>query len=154
MHGHSHDHSHHGHQHHGMTAGAQELRHEAPAEHSGRAEHGGHAPGPGPGHHGHMVADFRRRFWVSLALTVPVVALSEVVQGLLGVRFSFPGDRWIQPSFASAIYVYGGWPFLAGLTDELRRRRPGMMTLAALAIPVAFVYSAAGSLGLPGLVFF
>ena len=101
-----------------------------------------------------MVADFRRRFWVSLALTVPVVALSEVVQGLLGVRFSFPGDRWIQLSFASAIYVYGGWPFLAGLTDELRRRRPGMMTLVALAISVAFVYSAAVSLGLPGMVFF
>src|SRR5213080_1274783 len=123
-------------------------------------------PPPGHAHHDHhtqdqsapapMVADFRRRFWVSLALTVPVLATSEMIQHFLGLRgtFAFPGDRYVEFGFASAVYFYGGWPFLTGLVDELRKRLPGMMTLVALAITVAYVYSALVVFGLPGNVFF
>src|SRR5438093_513483 len=106
--------------------------------------------------HAHMVDDFRRRFWVSLALTLPVLATSEMIQHLLGLRgaFAFPGDRLVEFAFASAVYFYGGRPFLTGLDDELRKRLPGMMTLVALAITVAYVYSALVVFGLPGSVFF
>src|SRR6266566_628573 len=87
-----------------------------------------------------MVADFRRRFWVSLALTVPVLV--------------FAGEGYVEFAFASAVYFYGGWPFLTGLVDEFRKRLPGMMTLIALAITVAYAYSALVVFGLPGSVFF
>jgi len=120
--------------------------------------HEHHAAHPAPhGHdHGAMIADFRRRFWISLALTVPVLALSPIIQRLLGVEkaWAFPGDRFVLLGLSTAIYFYGGWPFLRGLFDELRKRQPGMMTLIALAISVAYFYSAAVALGLPGEVFF
>src|SRR5213594_4775486 len=106
--------------------------------------------------HAHMVDDFRRRFWVSLGLTVPVLATSEMLQHILGLRavLAFPGDQYVEFAFASAVYFYGGRPFLTGLVDELRKRLPGMMTLVALAITVAYVYSALVVFGLPGSVFF
>ena len=98
-----------------------------------------------------MVADFRRRFWVSLALTVPILALSPLIQGLFGLQeetLSFAADRYILFALASAVFFYGGWPFLSGLIDELRSLRPGMMTLIALAIVVAYVYSSLVVFGL------
>ncbi|PYP48559.1 MAG: heavy metal translocating P-type ATPase [Gemmatimonadetes bacterium] len=103
-----------------------------------------------------MVAEFRRRFWVSLALTVPVLATSQMLADLLGLGrvLVFAGDRYVELAFASAVYFYGGWPFLTGLVDELRKRLPGMMTLIALAITVAYAYSALVVFGLPGSVFF
>jgi len=103
-----------------------------------------------------MVTDFRRRFWVSLALTVPVLVLAPMIQGWLGVRetLAFPGDAFVQFGIATVIYVYGGWPFLTGMIDELRQHRPGMMTLVALAISVAYGYSALVVFGLRGTVFF
>ncbi len=103
-----------------------------------------------------MVEDFRRRFWVSLGLTLPVLATSEMIQHFLGLRgaLAFPGDRYVAFALASAIYFYGGRPFLAGLVGELRKRLPGMMTLVALAITVAYAYSVLVVLGLPGNVFF
>jgi Cu2+-exporting ATPase len=120
-------------------------------------EHGHEHHAAAHGHdHGAMIADFRRRFWVSLALTLPVLALSPIIQQLLGVEqaWAFPGDRFALLGLSSAIFFYGGWPFLRGFLDELRQRRPGMMTLIALAISVAYFYSAAVALGLPGEVFF
>jgi len=103
-----------------------------------------------------MVADFRRRFWVSAALTIPVLILAPMIQGFLGLRgtLRFPFDSYIQWALASIIFVYGGWPFLKGLFDELRKKNPGMMTLIALAISVAYVYSSAVVFGLSGKVFF
>src|SRR5258706_2831629 len=121
------------------------------------SEHGHeHHPADHGHDHGAMIADFRRRFWVSLALTLPVLALSPIVQRLLGVElaWSFPGDRFVLLGLSSAIFFYGGWPFLRGFLDELRHRLPGMMPVIALAISVAFFYSAAVALGLPGEVFF
>jgi Cu2+-exporting ATPase len=106
--------------------------------------------------HGGMVSDFRRRFWISLAFTVPVLATSEMVQHFLGLRhvLAFSGARYVEFGFASAVYFYGGWPFLTGLVAELRKKLPGMMTLVGLAISVAYLYSAAVVLGLRGTVFF
>jgi P-type Cu2+ transporter len=153
---HSHrDHPHHAeHAHH---AGGDEHPHEAhhQPEHAGHA-HGGHDHGGHAGHHAHMVADFRRRFWISLVLTVPVVVLSPMLQELFGIAgmLSFPGDGYVQFAFSTAIFFYGGWPFLKGLFDELRDKQPGMMTLIAVAITVAYVYSGAVVFGLSGKVFF
>jgi P-type Cu2+ transporter len=103
-----------------------------------------------------MVADFRRRFWVSLILSVPVLALSPLIQAWLGLgeALAFPGDRSVQAVLATVIYFYGGWPFLRGVMGELGQRQPGMMTLIALAITVAWGYSTLVALGLHGEVFF
>src|SRR5438445_8797143 len=115
-----------------------------------------HAHSHHQGHEGSMVDDFRRRFWISLALTIPVLATSETVQHLLGLRgvLALPGARYVEFGFASAVYFYGGWPFLTGLVAELRQKLPGMMTLVGLAISVAYLYSAAVVFGLSGAVFF
>jgi Cu2+-exporting ATPase len=103
-----------------------------------------------------MVADFRRRFWVSLAISAPVLALSPMIQGFLGLRttLSFTGDSYVLFALSAAVFFYGGWPFLKGLFHELTSRRPGMMTLISVAISVAFFYSAAVVFGLKGKVFF
>jgi Cu2+-exporting ATPase len=122
-------------------------------------DHQGHdaaEPHRGESHHAHMVADFRRRFWVSLILSVPVLALAPLIQAWLGLgeRLAFSGDRAIQAMVATIIYAYGGRPFLRGAVGELRTRQPGMMTLIALAITVAWGYSVLVTLGLHGEVFF
>ena len=133
---------------------------EAHAHHghgSGGHGSGGHGSGGHGSHHDHhamMVEDFRRRFWVCLGLTAPVLALSPMLQGWAGVDWRFPGDAWLLTALGTAVYVYGGKPFLVGALQELKARRPGMMTLVALAITVAFVYSLAVVLGLEGNLFF
>jgi Cu2+-exporting ATPase len=103
-----------------------------------------------------MVADFRRRFWISLALSVPVIVLSPMLQEIFGLRetLRFSGDLYISAALSTAIFFYGGWPFLKGLFEELAGRKPGMMTLIAVAITTAYVYSMAVVLGLEGAVFF
>ncbi len=95
-----------------------------------------------------MIADFLRRFWVSLALTVPVVFISPMFQHAVGYSFDFPGRNWVSFALGTIIFVYGGKPFLTGLVDELRRRSPGMMTLIGIAISVAYLYSTAVVFGL------
>ena len=107
-------------------------------------------------HHAAMVADFRRRFFVSLAATLPILALSPMIQQWLGLgeALGFPGDTMVLLGLSTFVYGYGGWPFLTGLVDELRERTPGMMTLVAFAITVAYAYSAAVALGVPGQMFF
>ncbi|WP_296898504.1 HAD-IC family P-type ATPase [Thiohalocapsa sp.] len=107
-------------------------------------------------HHQAMIADFRRRFWVSLALTVPILLLSPLIQGFLGLTdlLAFPADDYVLLALSTAVFLYGGWPFLTGLVSELRDGAPGMMTLIALAVTVAYGYSAAVVLGLEGKVFF
>ena len=107
-------------------------------------------------HHAHMVADFRRRFWVSLALTVPILAISEHFWGLVGLAapVAFPGSRYALFACAAAVYFYGGWPFLKGAGEEIAGRKPGMMLLIAVAISAAFFYSAAVTFGLAGTGFY
>ncbi len=93
-------------------------------------------------HEGHSPAMFRDRFWLSLALTVPVVFWSAHIQELLGYRApEFPGSDWIGPVLATVVFVYGGLVFLQGAWRELTDRLPGMMTLISLAITVAFLFS-------------
>ncbi|SCZ59041.1 copper-translocating P-type ATPase [Thiohalomonas denitrificans] len=107
-------------------------------------------------HHAAMIADYRRRFWFSLALTVPILALSPMIRSFLGLEdlLRFPGDALVLFLLATGVYFYGGWPFLRGLYDDLSRREPGMMTLIGLAITVAYGYSSAVVFGLEGEVFF
>ena len=114
----------------------------------------GHAPQGGGAHagHGDMVSDFRRRFWVCLVLTVPVLVLSPMVRDFTGQGMAplFAAEEWVALALSSIIYFWGGWPFLKGALPEVRSGRPGMMTLVALAISTAYFYSAAVTLGLPG----
>ena len=107
-------------------------------------------------HHAHMAADFRKRFWISLALTLPILLLSPLLQRLVGLReaVGFPGDLYVLFGFSSAVFWYGGWPFLKGLVTELKSRQPGMMTLVAVAIATAYLYSSAVVFGLIGKMFF
>jgi Cu2+-exporting ATPase len=107
-------------------------------------------------HHAHMVEDFKKRFWISLILTAPILILSPMIQGFLGLGegLRFQGDLFINFLFSSAIFFYGGWPFLKGLFDELKDKNPGMMTLIALAVAVAYFYSSAVVFGVKGKIFF
>lgn len=116
------------------------------------SSHAGHA-----GHdHGAMVADFRRRFWVTLLLTPFVLALSPMIQHALGLgeALAFTGDRYLLFALSTVAYLYGGWPFLVGVVSELRKRQPGMMTLIALAISAAYIFSVAVTFGFPGQEFY
>ena len=115
------------------------------AEHTGHQGHGGH---------GDHAAQFRDRFWLSLALTVPVVVYSEMVQEWFGFTPpQFPGSDWVAPVLGTVVVLYGGWPFLQGGLAEIRARQPGMMLLISLAIVVGFAASAASALGLFDLEF-
>jgi P-type Cu2+ transporter len=112
-----------------------------------------------PEHHNHhamMIADYRRRFWVSLFITIPILILSPIIQQFLslGDILRFSGDMYVLFALSSVVYFYGGYPFLKGIVDELKSRSPGMMTLIAVAITVAYVYSSAVVFGLPGEIFF
>ena len=108
----------------------------------------------GMDHHAMMVQDFKRRFWVSLAVMIPIMVLSPMIQMFLGVDWRFPGDSYVLLALSTFLFFYGGWPFLKGARDELKRRSPAMMTLIALAIIVAYVYSAATVFGVQGSDFF
>jgi len=105
-------------------------------------------------HAGHHTEDFLRRFWICVVLTVPVVALSPMIQHWLGFQLSFPGDQYVLLILGSVIYFYGGMPFFKGMISEIKFRNIGMMTLVALAISVAFFYSVAIVFGLAGMDFF
>jgi Cu2+-exporting ATPase len=101
-----------------------------------------------------MVEDFKKRFWVSLVITIPVLSLSPLVQSFLGFQLTFPGAMFILFGLSTITFFYGGWPFLSGLVKELKHKRPGMMTLIGLAISVAYIYSGLVVFGLKGKVFF
>jgi Cu2+-exporting ATPase len=107
-------------------------------------------------HHAHVAADFRNRFWISLAVTLPILVLSPMLQTLVGMReaIRFPGDIYLLFGLSSAVFWYGGWPFLKGFFEELKSRRPGMMTLISVAIATAYLYSSAVVFGLIGKMFF
>ena len=113
-------------------------------------------PHAGPEHNAHMAADFQKRFWISLGLTLPILILSPMLQTLVGIRESvrFPGDMYVLYGFSSAVFWYGGWPFLTGFVGELKSRQVGMMTLICVAIATAYLYSSAVVFGLTGKMFF
>ena len=107
-------------------------------------------------HHTHMIADFRKRFWISMVLTVPILLLSPMIQRLINLEnlLSFEGSKYILFLFSSIVFFYGGYPFLKGMIDELKKMIPGMMTLIAIAVSVAYFYSSVVVLGLDGKIFF
>ncbi len=93
-------------------------------------------------HHVHHVEEFKRRFWVSLALTVPILLLSEMIQMWLGLEWiKIPYQKEVLALLSVIVYLYGGWPFLKGLYQEVKGKQPGMMTLIGMAMSVAMFYS-------------
>jgi P-type Cu2+ transporter len=138
-----HDH-HRAHEHH---AGMHRGGHERGAPATGHEGHGGHDK-----HAGHSVAMFRDKFWISLLLTLPTLVWGHMLPRALGYTPpAVPAAQWIAPALGTAVFFYGGWVFVQGAWRELRARLPGMMTLIALAISVAFLFSAAVTLGYPGM---
>jgi len=105
-------------------------------------------------HHRMMIRDFRRRFFVSLILTVPILLFSPMIQGLAGIEVEFPGSDYLIWGLSTLVFLYGGRPFLSGLFSELKKKSPGMMTLIGLAVSVAYFYSSAVVFGLKGKFFF
>jgi Cu2+-exporting ATPase len=117
----------------------------------------GHDPHMGMSEHDHhamMIADFRKRFYMVLALTIPIMLLSTMIQHFIGVNWQFTGSSYILFALSSVVFVYGGWPFLTGLVDEVKSKNPGMMFLIGFAITVAYSYSVAIVFGLKGMDFF
>ncbi|MDO5663401.1 MAG: heavy metal translocating P-type ATPase, partial [Brachybacterium sp.] len=123
-----------GHEHHGGHDA-----HAGHSDHDGNSAHGGHG---GHGGHGDHVGQFRRLFWIMLALAVPVVGFNEMFAHLVG--YHLPDAEWVwwvSPVLGTIVYFWGGWPFLTGALSEIRSRKPGMMLLIGLAITVAFIAS-------------
>ncbi|WP_276501661.1 heavy metal translocating P-type ATPase [Terrimonas pollutisoli] len=119
------------------------IRHE---RHEMHAAHDKHA--------GHHIHDFLKRFWICIGITIPVLFLSHMIQQWLGFELKFPGDKYLLLIFSTFIYFYGGMPFLKGMVSEIKDKAIGMMTLVAIAISVAFIYSVAVVVGLKGMDFF
>ena len=123
----------------------------------GGGDHSGHSPGHGEmghDHHKMMIADFRKRFWVTLVLTIPILFFSPMIQEFFGYEFLLPGNPYILFALSTVVYFYGGWPFLKGFWSEIKKGAPGMMTLISMAISVAYFYSTATVFGLRGEDFF
>jgi P-type Cu2+ transporter len=113
--------------------------------HKGMSEHD---------HHAMMIADFKKRFYVVLILTIPIMLLSPMIQHFMGVNWAFAGSSYILFALSSVVFIYGGWPFLTGLVEEVKAKNPGMMFLIGFAITVAYSYSVAIVFGLQGMDFF
>ncbi|ARI77755.1 heavy metal translocating P-type ATPase [Halobacillus mangrovi] len=145
---HNHNHRKHEHDHHGS--------HEQKNDHNNHEEHGHHDDHGGHDHHDHgsMIEDFKRRFYISLIVTIPILLLSPMIQDFIGLEFSFPYDQYVLFGLATFVFFYGGWPFLTGSVDELKNKEPGMMTLIGLAIVVAYGYSSLVVFGWSGRNFF
>jgi P-type Cu2+ transporter len=111
-------------------------------------DHGGHD------HHAMMIDDFKKRFYIVLVLTIPIMLLSEMIQHWLNIHIDFTGSKYALLVLSTIVFLYGGWPFLKGLAGEIHAKNPGMMTLIGFAISVAYIYSVAIVFGLEGMDFF
>ncbi|QDI91993.1 cadmium-translocating P-type ATPase [Salicibibacter cibarius] len=159
-HNHDHDEPHSQHDHHDHDH-EHNRDHDDHAHHSSHGNHSSHGDDghSGHGHHGHgnhedMMADFKKRFFVTIILAIPIIILSDMIQMFFNYTVAFPGDTAVELILASIVFFYGGWPFLTGLVNEIKDKSPGMMTLIGFAITVAYVYSAATVFGLEGMDFF
>jgi len=147
-----HEHTQHAHQS-KYESEKQTLKHE-PGESNHQQHHEEHEHHDHAAHHRMMIADFKKRFFVSLLLTLLILVLSPMIQGWLSLNVRFPGSNYLLFALASFVFFYGGWPFLKGLFEELKDKSPGMMTLIAMAISVAYFYSTAVVFGLEGKFFY
>jgi P-type Cu2+ transporter len=132
------------------------IKEDKPTDH-GRMHHGGDNPPmghEGHDHHAMMIGDFKKRFYVVLVLTIPIMLLSEMIQHWLNIHISFPGSQYMLLALSTIVFFYGGWPFLKGWFSEMKTWKPGMMTLIGFAITVAYLYSVATVFGLKGMDFF
>lgn len=160
------NHEHHNHEHHNH----EEMDHskmdhskkkQKKEDHSkmnhGDGDHSGHNPGHGQmghDHHKMMVKDFRKRFWVSLIITIPILFFSPMIQDFFGYDYLLPGNPYFLFALSSFVYFWGAWPFLKGFYGEMKTKGAGMMTLISMAISVAYFYSTATVFGLKGEDFF
>ncbi len=153
QHGHGHN-MHEGHEHHNHSNHDQHdhSAHEGHNHHN-HSNHGGHGGGHS-GHHEHMVEDFKKRFWISLVLAVPISYLSPMIQMLFGYEVNFTGDTLLLFLLSTIVFFYGGKPFLLGAWSEIEKRAPGMMLLISLAIVTAYVYSTLTAFFIVGSDFF
>ncbi|GAA0413268.1 heavy metal translocating P-type ATPase [Virgibacillus salarius] len=142
-------HQHHNHEHHHthVDRESNQDKHMHKHHHEEHSHHGHHD-------HGDMVNDFKKRFFISLIITIPILVLSPMIQGFIGVNWRFPSDQYILFALATVIFFYGGWPFITGGIRELKDRNPGMMMLIGLAILVAYGYSSLTVFGWEGKDFF
>lgn len=108
----------------------------------------------GHNHHAMMIADFKKRFYVVLFLTIPIILLSTMIQKFMGVNWRFTGSQYVLFVLSTVVFFFGGWPFLKGWVDEIKAKNPGMMFLIGFAITVAYTYSVAIVFGLQGMDFF
>ena len=144
-------------EHHHQSTGATTVKRQPSSDHQVH-----HDMNPPHGHAGHdhdpahagMIDDFKKRFYVVLVLTIPIMLLSEMIQHWLNIHISFTGSNYVLLALSSFVFIYGGWPFLRGWLDEMKMWKPGMMTLIGFAITVAYVYSVATVFGLKGMDFF
>lgn len=132
--------------HHAIHGNAEQVHGKNPSDHLPH-RHSGHD-------HASMIADFRKRFYVVLLLTIPIMLLSEMIQHWLGIHIKFPGSQYLLAVLSTIVFLYGGWPFLNGWATEMKYKNPGMMTLIGFAITVAYLYSEATVFGLKGMDFF
>jgi Cu2+-exporting ATPase len=153
------------HQHHQHNESSEKMEHQNHSHHdhpdhsnhkmsdNKKHDHSGHDHSA---HQGHMIEDFKKRFWISLFITIPILLLSPMIQHFLDLKetFSFTGESYLLFILSSFVFFYGGYPFLKGLIDELKKKQPGMMTLIALAISVAYFYSSAVVFVVKGEIFF
>ena len=128
-----------------------QMNHDLNSDNKRASEHHGHA---GHDHHAMMVEDYKRRFFISLILMVPILILSPMIQMFMGADLRFSGDSYILLILSSLLFFYCGKPFLIGAVSELKKKSPGMMTLISLAISVAYVYSTVSVLVFSGVEFF
>ena len=150
------DHSLHNHEGHDHSQHAEHSHeeHESPQPEGHNHEQMGHGAGGHAGHHEHMVADFRKRFWITLALTIPITLLSPMIMMLFGYHLTVPGANIIVFALSTIVFFYGGKPFLKGAWDEWQAKMPGMMMLISLAIISAYIYSSFTAFFIVGSDFF
>lgn len=141
------------HQHEHKDKEKQNHKHNSSHSHHGQKKHD-HGSHDHTQHHKMMIQDFKKRFWISLIITFPILTLSPMIQNILGYEITFSYANYILFGLSTLVYFYGGWPFLTGLVDELKKKQPGMMTLIAVAITVAWGYSSATTFGVKGSTFF
>ncbi|NEF63282.1 heavy metal translocating P-type ATPase [Staphylococcus aureus] len=124
-----------------MKNNGEELKHQNHMNHSNQMHHDNHESHNHHSGHAHHHGNFKAKFFVSLIFAIPIILLSPMMGVNLPFQFTFPGSEWVVLILSTILFFYGGKPFLSGGKDEIATKKPGMMTLVALGISVAYIYS-------------